>query len=152
MSLLVSLDSPQYWWQGLKQEASGRALVQGLQVLANLPLQGVVGEPSHWSSRLCCDLCSSWTSGHSSLKNVLRNTGPINLFYLALLRKKPNPKHSVVSGISLNSQFWKQDIPLPLETGNSSDYYIFVLNLSVIYCCPSPLTFCCSVKFSIYFW
>lgn len=51
------------------------------------PSLGVVAELAERG-----DVRGSKTRGHSSPKNVLRNTGPINLFYLALLeKKKPNP-------------------------------------------------------------
>lgn len=58
----------------------------------------------------------------------------------------------MLSVFSLNSWFWKQEIPLTLETGSRYDYYIFVLNLSIIPYCPSPLTFFRLLSKFLYFW
>lgn len=80
------------WKKSLMAEPSCRGCRCFLSFpLAPPPLLGAVD-----------DLGSSQMRGHSSPKNVLRNTGPINLFCLALLGKKkkqtkpPNPKPTVV--------------------------------------------------------
>lgn len=92
---LVSLDWLQYLWHELKEEADGRALLQRLPV----PQPGSCGTGSfilhHRGTWQCGDLCGLQMRGHSSPKNELRNTSPINLFSLALLGRWPNPKPSV---------------------------------------------------------
>lgn len=86
-------------------------------------------------------ICAARKWAATPLQRMCSGTLALLIYFIWHYQEKNPTPNPLLSGFSLNSQFWKQEIPLPLETGNRSDYYIFVLNLSIIHCCPSPLTF-----------